>query len=150
MIKSFKEFLNEGLSYSKLMKFNLSEFQSSDMEQVGEDVLRILGSDKCVLIDSNGDEDEFKVYMRLLSISESQKKNSTVTNYEIAQDQDYAVMTYYDKFPVIGKVLKVARGESHFDAVNNEEFMFFLPTTFRPDIFMESTEGHETGKQYGV
>jgi hypothetical protein len=150
MIKSFKEFLNESLSYSKLVKFGITEFQAGELEQVGEDVLRILSDSKCVLIDSNGDEDEFEVYERLLSIAAGQEKNSVVANYEMDQDQDYAVMTYYDKFPVLGKAIKVSRGRSHFEAANNEEFMFFLPTSFRPDKFMESTEGHETGKQYGV
>lgn len=150
MIKNFSEFLNETLKYSQLVKFNIDEFRSSNMEQVGEDVFRLLGEDKCILIDSNGDEDEFMVYNRLLSLGDAMEKDSIVTNYEMEQDQDYAVMTYYDKFPVVGKVIKVARGESHFEAANNEEFMFFLPTKFSPEKFMESTEGFETGKQYGV
>lgn len=150
MIKNFKTFFNESLKYSQLMKFTIDEFRESGMEHVGFDVFRLLGEDKCILIDSNGDEDEFMVYNRLISLGETMEKDSIVTNYEMEQDQDYAVMTYCYKFPVIGKVIKVARGKSHFDAANNEEFMFFLPTKFSPEKFMESTEGFETGKQYGI
>lgn len=150
MIVNFRQFLNETIKYSQLMKFNIDEFRSSNMEQVGEDILILLGNDKCILIDSNGDEDEYEVYERLCSIADSQEKNSVITNYEMEQDQDYAVMTYYDKFPIIGKAIKVSRGESHFDASNNTEFMFFLSPSFKPDTFMELSMGHMAGKKFNL
>jgi hypothetical protein len=148
MIKSFNEFLNEAISYSKLTRFNVDEFISSGMEEVGVDVFAFLDEEKCILIDENGDEDEFEVFTRMQSIALDSQPD-TNKNYEMSSN-DFAVAYFFDKFPGIGKAVAVTRGETRFEAKGSENFMFFLPLSFRPDKFMQSTEGYKAGKQYGV
>ena len=47
-------------------------------------------------------------------------------------------------------MVSLSRGDNEAIAKSTKEFMFFLPLSFRPDKFMQSTEGSATGKQYGV
>jgi hypothetical protein len=159
MIKSFDEFLNESLSYSKMMRLNMDEFISGGIEEIGKQVLQFLDGDKCLLVDENGDEDEFEVYNRIKSLAENAAVSFAKVSYPVPRiisksyettHYDFAHVIYYEKFTGIGKLVSITRGQSATKAKASEEYMFFLPLTFRPQKFMESTTGAQTGKKFGL
>lgn len=149
MIKSFKEFLNEGLSYSKLTRFGDGDFEMGGVEDIYKPVSEFLDSAKFILIDENGDEDEFEVYNRIKLFMEEGASRVSEKTFQSSVD-DYVHIIFWEKFPQFGKMVSLSRGDNEAIAKSTKEFMFFLPLSFRPDKFMQSTEGSATGKQYGV
>lgn len=146
MIKNFQEFLNESISVDDLVVFDQEEFDVAESSRAGEFILAFFENDECLLIDENGDEDEYKLHQWIVKIA----NDIEVEKIAISAVDNYSIIKKYTNFPVIEKLCLVGSGNSIDEADRNlENPMIFVPMDFDPQKFMHETRGRNM-KNFGV
>ena len=148
MIKNFNQFLNESISADDLVVFNQEEFDAAESGKAGKFILAFFENNECLLIDENGDEDEYKLHQWIVKISNDVEDGESTA---ISKVNNYSIVNKYTDFPVIGKLCLVGTGNSIDEADRNlkNNPMIFVPTDFDPQKFLHETRGRKL-KNFGL
>jgi hypothetical protein len=152
MIKNFIQYINESISNDDLVIFNQDEFDAAESTKGGEFVLSFFQAPECLLIDTNGNEEEYNLHQWMMKISaEFEGKSFDIYPKPDMNQKGHDVIVVYPDFPVIGKMCKVGSGTSKGEADRNlmDEPMIFVPKDFDPQKFLHETRGRKL-KNFGV